>query len=113
MEVRVFSTAPYYSCFVPQIARGIQVQPLSAVCQDYQDRKDINPKRSEQYFRRIVEVVGDLPIDQYTRSHAKEFLQFYSKQKTSTRAECSAPASTFGALWLKLKNAKASAVLSD
>ena len=88
------------------------MQPLSAVLQVYQGRKDISPKRSEQYFRRLVEVIVDLPVDQYTRSHAKEFLQSYSRQKTSTRAECSAPAATFAALWLKLKIARANAILS-
>ena len=61
------------------------MQNLSAVFQEYQDLKDISPKPSEQSVRRLIEVVGDLPIDQYTRSHAKEFLQSYSKQKTSTR----------------------------
>ncbi len=88
------------------------MQRLSAVLQDDQGRKDISPKRSEQSVRSLVEVIGDLSVDQYTRSHAKEFLQSYSKQKTSTRAECSAPAATFAALWLKLKIARANAILS-
>ena len=61
------------------------MEVLSAVFQEYQDLKDISPKPSEQSVRRLIEVVGDLPIDQYTRSHAKAFLQSYRKQKTSTR----------------------------
>ena len=45
----------------------------------------MNSKPSEQSVKRLIEVVGDLPIDQYTRSHAKEFLQSYSNQKISTQ----------------------------
>ena len=61
------------------------MQTLSAVYQEYQDLREMNPKPSEQSVKRLIEVVGDLPIDQYTRSHAKEFLQSYSNQKTSTQ----------------------------
>ena len=61
------------------------MEVLSAVFQEYQDLRGMNPKPAVQSVERLIEVVGDLPIDQYTRSHAKEFLQSYSKQKTSTR----------------------------
>ncbi|MDG1085279.1 MAG: integrase [Planktotalea sp.] len=58
---------------------------LSEVFDEFLDLKEINPKPSEQSVRRLIEVAGDLPVDQYTRSHAKAFLAFYHEQKTSTR----------------------------
>ncbi len=61
------------------------MEVLSAVFQEYQDLRGMNPKPAVQSVERLIEVVGDLPIDQYTRSHAKAFLQSYRKQKTSTR----------------------------
>lgn len=58
---------------------------LSEVFQEFLDLKEINPKPSEQSIKRLIRVVGDLPVDQYTRSHAKAFLASYEGQKTSTR----------------------------
>jgi hypothetical protein len=58
---------------------------LSEVFDEFLDLKEINPKPSEQSVRRLIEVAGDLPVDQYTRSHAKAFLASYHEQKTSTR----------------------------
>ena len=58
---------------------------FSEVYQEYLYLKDINPKPSEQSVKRLIEVVGDLPVDQYTRDHAKAFLASYSGQKTGTR----------------------------
>ena len=58
---------------------------LSEVFREFLYLKDINPKPSEQSVRRLIEVVGDLPVDQYTREHAKAFLASYSRQKTSTQ----------------------------
>ncbi|EET49308.1 tyrosine-type recombinase/integrase [Thalassobium sp. R2A62] len=58
---------------------------LSEVFGEFLDLKEINPKPSEQSVRRLIEVAGDLPVDQYARSHAKAFLASYSEQKTSTR----------------------------
>ena len=58
---------------------------ISEVYQEYLYLKDINPKPSEQSVKRLIEVVGDLPVDQYTREHAKAFLASYSGQKTGTR----------------------------
>ncbi|MCH2096143.1 MAG: hypothetical protein MK160_13670, partial [Rhodobacteraceae bacterium] len=42
------------------------------VYQEYQNLREMNPKPSEQSVKRLIEVVGDLPIDQYTRSQAQE-----------------------------------------
>jgi len=58
---------------------------LSSVYQEYLYLKDINPKPSEQSVNRLIEVIGDLPVQDYTRDHAKLFLESYNKQKTSTR----------------------------
>ena len=58
---------------------------LSEIYREYLDLKEINPKPSEQSVRRLIEVAGDLPVDQYIRSHAKAFLASYEGQKTSTR----------------------------
>ncbi len=58
---------------------------LSEVYREFLDLKEINPKPSEQSVKRLIRVVGDLPVDQYTRSHAKAFLASYEGQKTSTR----------------------------
>lgn len=58
---------------------------LSEVYREFLELKEINPKPSEQSVKRLIRVVGDLPVDQYTRSHAKAFLASYEGQKTSTR----------------------------
>ena len=55
---------------------------LSEVFREFLYLKDINAKPSEQSVRRLIEVVGDLPIEDYTRENAKAFLASYSGQKT-------------------------------
>jgi hypothetical protein len=42
---------------------------LSEVFDEFLDLKEVNPKPSEQSVRRHLELAGDLPVDQYTRSH--------------------------------------------
>ncbi len=42
---------------------------LSEVFDEFLDLKEINPKPSEQSVWRLIEVAGDLPVDQYTRIH--------------------------------------------
>lgn len=58
---------------------------LSQVYREYLDLKEINPQPPEQAVRRLIKVVGDLPIDEYDRGHAKAFLASYEGQKTTTR----------------------------
>ena len=40
---------------------------LSEVFREFLYLKDINPKLSEQSVKRLIEVVGDLPVEEYTR----------------------------------------------
>ena len=40
---------------------------LSEVFREFLYLKDINPKPSEQSVKRLIEVVGDLPVEEYTR----------------------------------------------
>ena len=46
---------------------GVQMTVLSEVFREFLYLKDINPKPSEQSVKRLIEVVGDLPVEEYTR----------------------------------------------
>ena len=58
---------------------------LKAVSQEYQELKGVSSQALEQAESRLIALAGNCPVDQYTRQHAKEFLEPYRKQKTSTR----------------------------
>ena len=61
------------------------MERLKTVFQEYQELKGITSQASEQAVSRLIALAGNLPVDQYTRQHAKEFLESYGKQKTGTR----------------------------
>ncbi|MCH2168681.1 MAG: integrase, partial [Oceanicola sp.] len=60
------------------------MERLRTVAKEYQELKGVDPQTSDHAVSRLIAVAGNLPVDQYTRQHAKEFLDSYRKQKTST-----------------------------